>query len=65
MGAVIGLFTSSVNPNISHPLANETKQTARQILREMASATHSHGKNFALIGGIFAGVECFIESVSW
>lgn len=63
LGAAIGLFSSSVNPNISDPLAAEKQQTAREIFREMRQATHSYGKNFAVIGGVFAAVECVIESV--
>jgi len=63
LGAAIGLFSSSVNPNMADPFANEKKQTARQIMKEMASTTHSYAKNFALIGAVFSGVECAIESV--
>lgn len=63
LGAAIGLFSSSVNPNISDPLAAEKQQTAREIFREMRQATHSYGKNFAVIGAVFAAVECVIESV--
>ncbi|XP_058818381.1 mitochondrial import inner membrane translocase subunit Tim22 [Topomyia yanbarensis] len=62
LGAAIGLFSSSVNPNIADPLAAEKQQTAREIFREMRQATHSYGKNFAVIGAVFAGVECVIES---
>lgn len=64
LGAAIGLFSSSVNPNIADPLAGEKQQTAREIFREMRQATHSYGKNFAVIGAVFAAVECVIESVS-
>lgn len=63
LGAVIGLFTSSISPNISDPHAPERTQTAREILREMRATTHSYAKNFALIGCVFSAVECVIESV--
>lgn len=43
LGAAIGLFSSSVNPNITDPLANAKQQTAREIFREMRTATHSYG----------------------
>lgn len=62
LGAAIGLFSSSVNPNIADPLATAKQQTAREIFREMRTATHSYGKNFAMIGMVFSAVECTIES---
>lgn len=39
-------------------------QTARQVFREMKTTTLGYAKNFALIGAVFSGVECAIESVS-
>lgn len=62
LGAAIGLFSSSVNPNVSTP-GVEKQQTAREIFREMRATTHSYAKNFALIGMVFSGVECTIETV--
>jgi len=64
LGAALGLFSASVNPNMADPFANEKKQTAREVFREMRSTTHSYAKNFALIGCVFSAVECTIESVS-
>lgn len=61
LGAALGLFTSSVNPNVA---AVEKQQTAREILREMKTTTMGYAKNFAVIGFMFSGVECAIESVS-
>lgn len=61
LGAAIGLFSSSVNPNISTGI--EKQQTTREVFREMRSTTHSYAKNFALIGMVFSAVECTIESV--
>lgn len=63
LGAAIGLFSSSVNPNIATP-GTEKQQTAREVFREMRSTTHGYAKNFALIGMVFSAVECTIESVS-
>lgn len=45
------------------PGVAEKQQTAREVFREMRSATHISGKNFALIGMVFSAVECTIESV--
>lgn len=63
LGAAIGLFSSSVAPNMSDPHYLERTQTAREIVNEMRSAMHSYGKNFAIIGAVFAAVECTIEAV--
>uniref|UniRef100_A0A1A9W9I2 Mitochondrial import inner membrane translocase subunit TIM22 n=1 Tax=Glossina brevipalpis TaxID=37001 RepID=A0A1A9W9I2_9MUSC len=62
LGAAIGLFTSSVSPNMANPMGNEKQQTAREVFREMRSTTHSYAKNFALIGCVFSAVECIVES---
>ncbi|XP_023166713.1 mitochondrial import inner membrane translocase subunit Tim22 [Drosophila hydei] len=62
LGAALGLFSASVNPNMADPFANEKKQTAREVFREMRGTTHSYAKNFALIGAVFSVVECTIES---
>lgn len=59
LGAAIGLFSSSVNPNMT----NVENQSAREILREMKTTTLSYAKNFAVVGCIFSAVECAIESV--
>lgn len=60
LGAAIGLFSSSVGPTAT----NVENQTARQVFSEMKTTTLSYAKNFALIGALFAGVECSIETVS-
>lgn len=60
MGAAIGLFSSSVNPNIT---SVEKQQSAKEIFREMKTTTLGYAKNFAVVGCIFSGIECTIESV--
>ncbi|XP_043504729.1 mitochondrial import inner membrane translocase subunit Tim22 isoform X2 [Polistes fuscatus] len=59
LGAAIGLFTSSVNPDMT---SVDKKQTAREIFREMKMTTLSYAKNFAAVGLVFSAVECSIES---
>lgn len=61
LGGVIGLFSASVNPTITGPDAKQ--QTAREVFRDMKNTTMSHAKNFAIVGAMFASVECAIESV--
>nr|CAD7199898.1 unnamed protein product [Timema douglasi] len=60
LGAAIGLFSASVNPSVTGP--TEKVQSAREVFKEMKTTTLSYAKNFALIGAVFAGVECAIES---
>lgn len=59
LGAAIGLFSSSVNPNIA---SVEKQQSAREILREMKTTTLGYAKNFAVVGCLFSAIECTIES---
>ncbi|KAF9810597.1 hypothetical protein SFRURICE_021050 [Spodoptera frugiperda] len=63
LGAAVGLFTSSLMPNVSvtDPNAMQT-QSAREILREMRTSMLSYAKNFAILGAVFSGIECCIES---
>lgn len=61
VGAAFGLFTSGVNPPVTLPDA--PPQTAREVFRDMKSTTLSYAKNFAVVGGVFAAVECTVESV--
>ena len=58
-GGAMGLFTASVNPNFA---MDPAKQSVRDIFREMKTTTMGYAKNFAMIGAMFAAVECSIES---
>ncbi|XP_046418858.1 mitochondrial import inner membrane translocase subunit Tim22 [Neodiprion virginianus] len=59
LGAAIGLFSSSVNPNVA---SVEKQQTAREIFKEMKMTTLGYAKNFAVVGCVFSAVECTIET---
>ena len=59
LGAAIGLFSASIGPEAT---AQET-QTVRQVLKDMKIKTMSYAKNFAILGAMFAAIECTIESV--
>ncbi|OON19879.1 hypothetical protein X801_04245 [Opisthorchis viverrini] len=61
LGGVFGLFSASVDP-MSTVHGAETP-TTRQVAREMYSRSLSHAKSFAMIGAMFAGTECILESM--
>ena len=61
MGGAFGLFTAGIDPNIT---GTETP-TVKLVWKEMKIRTVSYAKNFAVIGFMFAGTECAIETVSW
>ena len=58
LGGAFGLFLSGLDS----PITSE-KMTTRQTLREMGQKSKSYAKNFALIGFMFAGTECLLETV--
>ncbi|GFY67295.1 mitochondrial import inner membrane translocase subunit Tim22 [Trichonephila inaurata madagascariensis] len=58
MGVFMGLISASMDPNAG--IAPE-KQTVRLILNDFKTRTMSYGKNFAVIGAMFAIAECNIE----
>jgi import inner membrane translocase subunit TIM22 len=60
LGGLIGLFSASVNPVVAVPGA--PTPTAREVLRDMRANCITHGKNFAMVGAMFASVECAVES---
>lgn len=55
------MFTAGIDPNIT---GTETP-TVKLVAQEMKLRTISYAKNFAMIGAMFAGTECLIESVSF
>ncbi|KAK7088366.1 mitochondrial import inner membrane translocase subunit Tim22-like [Littorina saxatilis] len=59
LGGAFGLFTAGVDPMST--MTTETP-TTRMVLKEMKNRSLSYGKNFAMIGAMFAGTECLLES---
>ncbi|XP_060068711.1 mitochondrial import inner membrane translocase subunit Tim22-like [Ylistrum balloti] len=59
LGGVFGLFTASIDPMST--MSTETP-TTRMVLQEMKARSWSYGKNFAVVGAMFATTECLIES---
>lgn len=75
-GALLGLFLSGIGPSqyemhrgmaspsngpgMSSP--SLTRETVKQIFKEMASKTYSSAKNLGLVAGLFTSFECSLES---
>ncbi|CAM0138805.1 Mitochondrial import inner membrane translocase subunit tim22 [Umbelopsis sp. WA50703] len=66
LGAAFGLFMSSfeyAGPNINQEMVEQTtKQQIRTALKDMGTRSYSMAKNFAVVGAIYSGTECCIES---
>ena len=58
LGGAFGLFMSGLDSPITHE-----KMTTRETLRDMGKKSKSYAKNFGLVGFMFAGTECLLESV--
>lgn len=67
LGAAFGLFMSSFEfsgPTMDPKLLEQsTKVQMKAILKDMGSRSASMAKNFAVVGAIYSGTECCIESV--
>lgn len=61
---MFGIFTASIDPMSTYSTASDKPPTTREYLREAKSRSMSYGKNFAVVGMMFAGIECMVESVS-
>jgi mitochondrial import inner membrane translocase subunit TIM22 len=65
IGGALGLFGASVDPYYSMGgRVDPAQQTVKQVFKEMGSRSLSSAKNFALVGALFASIECTVESVS-
>lgn len=60
LGGAFGLFMSGLDSPIT---SSSERLTTRETLRDMGQKSKSYAKNFALIGFMFAGTECLLESV--
>ncbi|CAL8106558.1 unnamed protein product [Calicophoron daubneyi] len=60
LGGIFGLFTASIDP-MSTMFGTETPST-KAVAKEMYGRSLSHAKSFAMIGFLFAGTECALET---
>lgn len=61
---VFGIFTASVDPMSTYSTATDAAPSTKEYFREAKARSLSYGKNFAVVGMMFAGIECMVESVS-
>ena len=65
LGGALGLFTVGIDPMSTYTTtAPGEAPSTKAVFKEMKARSLSYGKNFALIGMMFAGTECALESVS-
>ena len=64
LGAVFGLFTAGMDSSMPNPMTGVADQSAKAILKDMKTRAVSYGKNFGVVGLMFSGTECLVESVS-
>ncbi|KAJ9625949.1 Mitochondrial import inner membrane translocase subunit tim22 [Knufia peltigerae] len=68
LGGAFGLFMSSMaydtplSPQGQQITSLPVKEQLKRGLKDMGAKSWSSAKNFAMIGGIYSGVECGIES---
>ena len=64
LGAAFGLFTAGMDSSMPTPGQEAQTQTAKQIMKDFRTRASSYGKNFGLVGFMFSGTECLVETVS-
>ena len=62
LGGAFGLFTAGLDPNITGESPHAPRQSGRDVLKEVRARGWSMAKNFAIVGAMFSGTECLLES---
>ena len=63
-GVLMGVFLSSMDPTLNMTEAG-TPPTMRQVLHDMRVRSARNAKSFGVLGLLYAGTECAIETVSF
>jgi len=64
MGGIFGLVMSSIDWSVTEEeMKMTTKQQIKHSAKQMGSRSLAMAKSFALIGAMFSGSECVVESV--
>lgn len=53
-----------MDPMSTYSTATDAPPSTKEYIREVKARSMSYGKNFAVVGMMFAGIECMVESVS-
>ena len=61
---VLGLFTASMESNVMAD-GSIREQSVREVMKDLRKRGHSYGKNFAIVGAMFACTDCAVETVSF
>ena len=64
LGAGFGLFTAGLDTSMPTSVTGQVDSSARAVLKEMGQRASTYGKNFGVVGAMFSGTECVVESVS-
>ena len=64
LGGALGLFTAGLDPAITGEVGQASKMSTREALRQVGQRGSSMAKNFALVGAMFSGTECLLDTVS-
>ncbi|KAI9017779.1 mitochondrial inner membrane translocase subunit Tim17/Tim22/Tim23/peroxisomal protein PMP24 [Gaertneriomyces semiglobifer] len=64
LGGAFGMFMSSVDwgMNTEEFQKMSTKEQVKVTLKDMGKRSASSAKNFAIVGAVFSGTECLIET---
>ncbi|KAJ3036443.1 Mitochondrial import inner membrane translocase subunit tim22 [Rhizophlyctis rosea] len=65
LGLAFGAFMSSVDWGMTTDEFRNmsTRDQVRVTLKDMGSKSYASAKNFAVVGAVFSGTECLIETV--
>ena len=57
------MVMSGITPSATLTDINQPQQTVKEVFKGMGRLSFSYAKNFMVVGAIYSGSECVIESV--